>query len=297
MTSENESKKKKKSFALSDFEVGRSLGKGKFGHVYLARTKADKKVIALKVIQKEEIERQNMLTQLTREIEIHASIRHPNIIRLHAYFHDKHRMYLVLEHAPGGELMSELKRSDTGRLTEERTSNVMRQLVEALHCCHTRKIIHRDIKPENILVGKDGVIKLADFGWSVKDDPDGNTKGMKRQTLCGTLDYLPPEMVAKETYCHKIDTWMSGVLMFEMLVGTAPFAAPEECDTYENVKGAQYHLPPDISKEARDLLGLILQADPDKRIDPIGKILFHPWIRRHAPSDWLKKWKTGEKQN
>jgi len=274
-------------WTLEDFEVGRSLGKGKFGNVYLARTKKEKKVVALKVLFKEEIDRSELRHQLRREIEIHHRLRHKNVVRLYSYFHDAERVYLILEYVPGGELFSELKNSPSGRFTEDRASEVIRQLVCALAQCHKLGVVHRDIKPENILVAKDGTIKLADFGWSVASKRA--SEEIKRQTLCGTLDYLPPEMVAEQTYSERADIWMTGVLLYEMLVGTAPFAAPGPYETYDKVEMCDYKMPPDVSREGQELLRSILVKEPERRIYPIKKILLHPWITQRTSSQEMDR--------
>uniref|UniRef100_A0A7S3UZZ3 Aurora kinase n=1 Tax=Aplanochytrium stocchinoi TaxID=215587 RepID=A0A7S3UZZ3_9STRA len=271
----------RKKFSLKDFEIGRPLGKGKFGNVYLARTTKEKKLVAVKVLFKKDIESHNLMEQLKREIEIHHRLRHKNVVRLHCYFHDPKRVYLVLEYVSGGELFSALKKSPDGRFSEERASNVIRQICTALHKCHKMRVVHRDIKPENILIGRDGEIKLADFGWSVKGQND--FEEIRRQTLCGTLDYLPPEMVQSREYDEKVDIWMTGVLMYEMLAGTAPFATPSPTQTYDKVENVDYNMPSHISEDAKDLLKGLLVKDPAKRIHPIGLVLYHPWITRYAP--------------
>ncbi|GBG32839.1 Protein kinase, putative [Hondaea fermentalgiana] len=276
-----------KRWCLNDFEVGRGLGKGKFGNVYLARTKKEKRVVALKVLFKEEIENSDLMHQLKREIEIHHRLRHKNVVRLYSYFHDKERVYLILEYVPGGELFEELKNSPSGRFEEPRASAVIRQLVCALTQCHKLGVVHRDIKPENILVARDNSIKLADFGWSVNSTRA--KEEIKRKTLCGTVDYLPPEMVAETAYSERADIWMTGVLLFEMLVGTAPFVAPDQTDTCTNVSMCNYEMPKDISPEAKSLLSSILVSDPELRLWPIHKILYHPWIIMHAPPDEIER--------
>ncbi|XP_046391453.1 aurora kinase A-A-like isoform X2 [Ischnura elegans] len=156
-----------KRWCLSDFEIGRPLGKGKFGHVYLARERKSKYIVALKVLFKAQILAANVEHQLRREIEIQSHLRHPNIIRMFSYFHDEKRVYIILEFAPKGELFKQLKQEPNNRFDEERTAEYMAQLASALQYCHKKKVIHRDIKPENLLLGSKGELKIADFGWSV----------------------------------------------------------------------------------------------------------------------------------
>lgn len=140
-----------KVFTLSDFEIGRPLGKGKFGNVYLARESKSKYIVALKVLFKSQLVNNNVQHQLRREIEIQAHLHHPNILRMFGYFHDDKKVYLILEYAPQGELYGKLRKA--GRFSNEISSNYMYQMVDAMEFCHEKNVIHRDIKPENILLG------------------------------------------------------------------------------------------------------------------------------------------------
>eukprot|EP00071_Canis_lupus_P025666 XP_022259223.1 uncharacterized protein LOC102155336 [Canis lupus familiaris] len=212
---------------IDDFEIGRPLGKGKFGNVYLARLKESHFIVALKVLFKSQIEKEGLEHQLRREIEIQAHLQHPNILRLYNYFHDARRVYLILEYAPRGELYKELQKSHT--LDEQHTATIMEELADALTYCHEKKVIHRDIKPENLLLGFKGEVKIADFGWSV------HTPSLRRKTMCGTLDYLPPEMIERRTYNEKVDLWCIGVLCYELLVGYPPFESPSHNETYRRI--------------------------------------------------------------
>ncbi|XP_077889426.1 aurora kinase C-like [Ictidomys tridecemlineatus] len=135
----------RKRFTIKDFEIGRPLGKGRFGNVYLARLKKNHFIVALKVLFKSQIEKAGLEHQLRREIEIQAHLRHPNILRLYNYFYDSTRIYLILEFAPKGELYNLLQRS--GPLDEQHTATIMEEVADALTYCHNNKVIHRDIKP------------------------------------------------------------------------------------------------------------------------------------------------------
>uniref|UniRef100_A0A674GGM4 Aurora kinase n=1 Tax=Taeniopygia guttata TaxID=59729 RepID=A0A674GGM4_TAEGU len=216
-----------RTFSLEDFEVGRPLGKGKFGNVYLARERRSGFLVALKVLFKSQVEQEGVEHQLRREIEIQAHLRHPNVLRLYNYFHDRRRVFLILEFAPRGELYKELQRCR--RLDATRTATLMEELADALLYCHGRKVIHRDIKPENLLLGLKGELKIADFGWSV------HAPSLRRRTLCGTLDYLPPEMVEGGGHDEKVDLWCLGVLCYELLAGHPPFESPSAADTYRRI--------------------------------------------------------------
>ncbi|XP_046735607.1 aurora kinase C-like [Diprion similis] len=266
----NDSENDKK-WVLADFDIGRPLGKGKFGNVYLAREKKSKYIIAMKVLFKAQIKTAEVEHQVKREIEIQTHLRHPNILRMYGYFHDDRRIYLILEYAPKGELFKELKAQPNERFDEVRTATYISQLADALKYCHSKKVIHRDIKPENLLLGSKGELKIADFGWSV------HAPGSKRETLCGTLDYLPPEMVLGATHDHTVDLWGVGVLCYECLVGKPPFLATTYKDTYHKIKGADYRCPSYLSDGARNLISQLLVVNPEHRLS-LTDILNHPWI-------------------
>ncbi|XP_072755277.1 aurora kinase C [Anoplolepis gracilipes] len=265
---ENQTEKR---WVLTDFDIGRPLGKGKFGHVYLAREKRTKFIIAMKVLFKSQISDANITHQVIREIEIQTHLRHPNILRMYGYFYDDKRIYLILEYAPGGELYKELNNQPNKRFDEVRTATFIAQLADALKYCHSKSVIHRDIKPENLLLGLNGEIKVADFGWSV------HAPSSRRDTLCGTLDYLPPEMVSGKTHNHTVDNWSLGVLCYEFLVGKPPFYATTNDETYMNIKKLQYTFPSFVSEDARDLISKLIIINPEKRLDMDG-VLKHPWI-------------------
>mmetsp|Transcript_13947 Transcript_13947/g.22784 ORF Transcript_13947/g.22784 Transcript_13947/m.22784 type:complete len:348 (-) Transcript_13947:62-1105(-) len=267
-----------KRWNLKDFDIGKKLGSGKFGNVYLARERVSGYIVALKVLHKYQLERAGVEHQLRREIEIQSHLRHKNVLRLYAYFWDEKRIYLVLEYAANGELYKELTKK--GRFSESRAARYICQLSKALSYCHSKNVIHRDIKPENLLLGFDREIKIADFGWSV------HAPSSRRTTLCGTLDYLPPEMVAGQDHDEKVDIWSLGVLAYEFLVGQAPFEAESHKATYERITDVDLNFPDELSEGARDLIRSLLQREPKHRL-PLEKIPSHPWVMR-----WVKQTDT-----
>eukprot|EP00730_Choanoeca_flexa_P012626 TRINITY_DN4458_c0_g1_i2.p1 TRINITY_DN4458_c0_g1~~TRINITY_DN4458_c0_g1_i2.p1 ORF type:complete len:314 (+),score=78.41 TRINITY_DN4458_c0_g1_i2:86-1027(+) len=256
-------------WTLDDFEIGRPLGRGKFGNVYLAREKKSKFVCALKVLFKSQLQKNNVEHQLRREIEIQAHLRHPNILRLYGYFYDNTRVYLILEYAPQGELYKVLQ--SKVRFAEPDAANYVKQLATALKYCHDKHVIHRDIKPENLLLGLKGTLKIADFGWAV------HTPSSRRRTLCGTLDYLPPEMIEQKAHDKNVDLWSLGVLCYEFLVGTPPFEAEGHKDTYRRIMKVDLHFPDYVSEGARDFVSKLLKHDPSARLQ-LGDVLEHPWL-------------------
>ncbi|KAJ3200689.1 spindle assembly checkpoint kinase, partial [Entophlyctis luteolus] len=277
-------------WSLQDFDVGRALGKGKFGRVYLAREKSSGYVVALKILFKNELIENKVEKQLRREIEIQSHLRHPNILRLYGYFYDAKRVYLILEYAAGGEVYKCLRKIT--RFSEEQASKYVCQMADALQYLHKKHVIHRDIKPENLLIGLQGELKISDFGWSV------HAPNTRRQTLCGTLDYLPPEMVEGKEHTDAVDLWSLGVLCYEFLVGVPPFEDRSSYKaTYRKIMKVDLNIPTFLSKDAGDLITEVkviakrtlvdlliqlLQYQPDRRM-PLEKVMTHPWILKYNP--------------
>ncbi|KPJ04975.1 Serine/threonine-protein kinase 6-A [Papilio xuthus] len=265
---------KKKVWTLSDFDLGKPLGKGKFVNVYLAREKESHYVVALKVLFKSQIMDSEIEHQVRREVEIQCRLRHPNILRMYGYFHDEKRVYFILEYAKYGALYKLLK--DQERFDERTAAICVRDLTRALLYCHSKKVIHRDIKPENLLVGSNYELKIADFGWSV------HSPSSRRMTLCGTLDYLSPEMIEGKPHSYPVDIWSLGVLCYELLVGLPPFDAKDSHQTYKKIRYVIIKYPDFVSEKAKDLVGKLLVINPDQRL-PLTQVLKHPWILENAP--------------
>ncbi|XP_013373787.1 PREDICTED: aurora kinase A isoform X2 [Chinchilla lanigera] len=264
---------KKRQWTLEDFDIGRPLGKGKFGNVYLAREKQSKFILALKVLFKAQLEKAGVEHQLRREVEIQSHLRHPNILRLYGYFHDATRVYLILEYAPLGTVYRELQK--LSKFDEQRTATYITELANALSYCHSKRVIHRDIKPENLLLGSAGELKIADFGWSV------HAPSSRRTTLCGTLDYLPPEMIEGRMHDEKVDLWSLGVLCYEFLVGNPPFEAHTHQETYKRISRVEYTFPDFVTEGARDFISRLLKHNPSQR-PTLSEVLEHPWITTNS---------------
>lgn len=271
----NEKAKTGKHWTMNDFEIGKPLGRGKFGSVYLAREKATKYIVAIKVLQKSQLIKAGVEHQLRREIEIQSHLRHRHILRMYGYFYDSKRIYLILEYSPGGELYKKL--TAKGCFTEKISARYISDLAGAIDFCHKKHVIHRDIKPENLLLGAHGEIKIADFGWSV------HAPTSRRNTLCGTLDYLPPEMVEGRDHDEKVDVWALGVLLFEFLVGNPPFEAEGHSATYRRISRVDLRFPRGFPEDAQDLVRQMLQKDPTKRIELLD-IQKHPFVLRNKSS-------------
>ncbi|MED6221735.1 Phosphatidylinositol:ceramide phosphoinositol transferase (IPC synthase) [Stylosanthes scabra] len=238
------------------------------------REKRSNHIVALKVLFKSQLQQSQVEHQLRREVEIQSHLRHPHILRLYGYFYDQKRVYLILEYAPKGELYKELQKCKY--FSERRAATYVASLARALIYCHGKHVIHRDIKPENLLMGAQGELKIADFGWSVHTFN-------RRRTMCGTLDYLPPEMVESIEHDASVDIWSLGVLCYEFLYGVPPFEAKEHSDTYRRIVQVDLKFPPKpiVSSAAKDLISQMLVKDSSQRL-PLHKLLEHPWIVQNA---------------
>ncbi|KAI9253722.1 kinase-like domain-containing protein [Helicostylum pulchrum] len=266
---------KKIQWRLADFEVGKSLGKGNFGHVFLAKEKKSGFIVALKVLYKKDLATTNIEKQLRREVEIQGNLRHPNILRLYGYFHDNTRVFLILEFAAKGELFAELQIKK--KFTEYEAAKYVAQMTNALLYLHSKRVIHRDIKPENLMLGLNGELKIGDFGWSVRTGKLDTRRG----TLCGTLDYLPPEMVEGRSHDKSVDLWSLGVLLYELIVGDPPFESDgEEEITYTRIMKVDLHIPKFVSKDAADLITKLLRYSSSDRLS-LKAVMHHPFIVKH----------------
>ncbi|ORX74659.1 kinase-like protein [Linderina pennispora] len=278
LTHNSSSRVKSRNWKITDFDIGKVLGKGKFGRAYLARERNTNFICALKVMFKSELKEHKIEKQLRREVEIQTHLRHPHILRLYGYFHDEKRVYLILEYAANGEVYKLLK--EQGNFSESVTARYIAQMAGALDYLHEKHVIHRDIKPENLLLNANGDLKIADFGWSV------HAPNSRRHTLCGTLDYLPPEMVEGRDHNAAVDLWSLGVLMYEFLVGVPPFEDLQSHKaTYRRIARVDLHIPPYVSPDAADLITRLLQYESTNRL-PLKDVLRHPWIRKHVPDPY-----------
>ncbi|XP_055713676.1 aurora kinase B [Phlebotomus papatasi] len=275
-------------WTTEDFDLGAPLGRGKFGRVYLARERYSHVMVAMKVMFKSELKAGRVERQVLREIEIQSRLNHPNILRLFTWFHDDSKIYLVLEYASEGELYKHLKNSPHGRFNEQRSAKYTYQVASALQYCHMNDVIHRDLKPENILLTGSDQVKLADFGWSA------HTPSHKRKTMCGTLDYLPPEMVEGRSYDDSVDQWCLGILCYEFLVGFPPFESDNTEMTYEKIRKLHFTYPRHMSVGAKDLISKLLQKPSTERISLL-QVMRHPWVLENMAKIATKDSGTGLK--
>ena len=272
-----------KQLQLSDFVIGKKLGSGQFGHVYLAKLKSTQFICAIKVINKNRLLKESIkcINQVRREIEIQSHLHHPNILSLYSFFWDNKNIYLVIEYAIGGELYKILKNEKNGRFSEPRAAFYVEQVCNAIEYVHKMNVIHRDIKPENILLSNE-IIKLADFGWSI------HQKSNKlRTTFCGTAEYLPPEVIDDKPHIPSSDIWCLGILIYELCSGEPPFTSENDYETMKRIKYFKMRdYPQHFSEECKDLIGKLVKRNPKERIS-LEEVKKHPWLVNNA-----KKYKS-----
>lgn len=267
-------------WSLKDFEIGRPLGKGRFGRVYLAREIKSKFICVLKTISMNLIKSGAQIQLIAREVEINSQLNHENTLKMYGYFSDKDRFYLILEFANQGDLYGIMISQPKRCFPEPVAANYVRQMIKALMYLKSKKIIHRDIKPENILV-QEGVLKLSDFGWAIH-----NPENRIRTTHCGTLDYTPPEMLLREMagkqnqYDSSVDVWGVGVLAYELSCGYAPFQNSDSQKTQQKIFSLTFGFPKDFSADLKDFIVKILKRNSKERMS-FEKMLEHPWITKH----------------
>lgn len=259
----------------SDFHILRVVGQGSFGKVFLVTKKGDG-VFAMKVMRKDTIIKKNHVDYMRAERDILTKVLHPFIVQLRYSFQTKSKLYLVLDFINGGHLFFHLYRH--GIFREDQARLYTAEIVSAVSHLHTNGIVHRDLKPENILMDADGHVMLTDFGMSKEIDELGRSN-----SLCGTVEYMAPEILLGKGHNKDADWWSVGILLYEMLTGKAPFTHTNRKKLQEKIIKEKVKLPPFLTSEAHSLLKGLLQKDPSARLGsgPNGdnQIKSHKWFR------------------
>jgi serine/threonine protein kinase len=246
---------------LQDFKIIKTIGKGSFGKVLMVQNQKNKKYYAMKILKKGLLRKQNQVFHTKTEREILERINHPFIVRLQYAFQTQEKLFIITEYMQGGELYYHLRKDHC--FNENRTRFYAAEIVLALEYLHRNRIIYRDLKPENILLDKTGHIKLTDFGLSkIITDLD---KDEKAYTLCGTPEYLAPEILLEGGYDRAVDWWSLGTVIYEMLVGYSPLKENKtklDLETYK--KPLEKHR--NLSAKAFDLISKLLTLDPKSRL-------------------------------
>ena len=272
----------------NDFEPIKLLGRGSFGEVLLVRLKANKKVYAMKILSKSmlKVKKQEFHTKTERDLMV--KINCPFIVNIKSAFQDSTKLYMVSEFMQGGDMFFHMHDGQIVIFNNEKTKFYILELVLAIEFLHKKNMIYRDLKLENILLDEKGHVKLTDFGLSKILDEDNE----KTFTICGTPQYLAPEVLLKKGYDKAVDWWSLGCVMYEMLSGRLPFCIKRGMKLSQKIyeKGVEY--PKNLTKEAQDLIQKLLVVDPQKRLGqgPNGseEIKNHPFFKG---VNWDDAWK------
>ncbi|TSQ92624.1 SNF-related serine/threonine-protein kinase [Bagarius yarrelli] len=255
------------------YELDRTLGKGHFAVVKLARHVFTGQLVAVKIIDKTKLDGLAM-GHLLQEVRCMKLVQHPNVVRLYEVIDTHTKLYLILELGDGGDLYDYILRHEHG--VAERTAKVhFAQIVRAIAYCHRLHVVHRDLKPENVVFFRQqGTVKLTDFGFSNHFQP-----GTMLVTSCGSLAYSAPEILLGEEYdAPAVDIWSLGVILYMLVCGRPPFQEANDSETLIMIMDCRYTVPDHVSAECKDLISRMLQRDPSKRA-PLLEIESHLWLQ------------------
>ncbi|XP_033828653.1 serine/threonine-protein kinase PLK1 isoform X2 [Periophthalmus magnuspinnatus] len=241
------------------YSRGRFLGKGGFAKCFEITDLESKQVFAGKIVPKALILKQHQREKMSSEIAIHKSLNHPNVVGFHGFFEDDDFVFVVLELCRRRSLLELHKRRKA--VTEPEARYLMMQLLKGVQYLHNNRIIHRDLKLGNIFLNDDMDLKIGDFGLATKIEFDGERK----KTLCGTPNYIAPEVLCKKGHSYEVDVWSLGCILYTLLVGKPPFETSCLKETYSRIKKNNYTIPWHINPSASSLIKRMLHADPSQR--------------------------------
>ncbi|XP_035986433.1 MAP/microtubule affinity-regulating kinase 3 isoform X2 [Fundulus heteroclitus] len=255
---------------VGNYRLLKTIGKGNFAKVKLARHIPTGREVAIKIIDKTQLN-PTSLQKLFREVRIMKILNHPNIVKLFEVIETEKTLYLVMEYASGGEVFDYLVAH--GRMKEKEARAKFRQIVSAVQYCHQKRIVHRDLKAENLLLDADMNIKIADFGFS-----NEFTLGGKLDTFCGSPPYAAPELFQGKKYDGpEVDVWSLGVILYTLVSGSLPFDGQNLKELRERVLRGKYRIPFYMSTDCENLLKRFLVLNPGKR-GTLEQIMKDRWI-------------------
>nr|XP_027229385.1 MAP/microtubule affinity-regulating kinase 3-like isoform X2 [Penaeus vannamei] len=265
---------------IGKYRLLKTIGKGNFAKVKLAKHIPTGKEVAIKIIDKTQLN-PGSLQKLFREVRIMKILDHPNIVKLFQVIETERTLYLVMEYASGGEVFDYLVFH--GRMKEKEARAKFRQIVSAVQYCHQKKIIHRDLKAENLLLDSEMVIKIADFGFSNEFTP-----GNKLDTFCGSPPYAAPELFQGKKYDGpEVDVWSLGVILYTLVSGSLPFDGSNLKELRERVLRGKYRIPFYMSTDCENLLKKFLVLNPARRAS-LETIMKDRWMNIGYEDDELK---------
>ncbi|KAM9310328.1 SNF-related serine/threonine-protein kinase [Pholidichthys leucotaenia] len=264
------------------YDLDKTLGRGHFAVVKLARHVFTGEKVAVKVIDKTKLDTVAM-GHLFQEVRCMKLVQHPNIVRLYEVIDTQTKLYLILELGDGGDMFDYIMKHEEG-LNEDLAKKYFAQIVHAISYCHRLHVVHRDLKPENVVFfEKQGLVKLTDFGFSNKFQP-----GKKLTTSCGSLAYSAPEILLGDEYdAPAVDIWSLGVILFMLVCGQPPFQEANDSETLTMIMDCKYTVPARVSCACKDLIDRMLQRDPKRRAS-LEEIESHAWLQGVDPSPATK---------
>ena len=268
-----------------DFIKLKVLGKGSFGEVLLVKLKANNKYYAMKILIKKQVKLRHQEAHTKAERDLMVKINCPFIVNIKFAFQDEYKLYIITEFMQGGEMFFHLHKEK--KFSNEKARFYIIEIILAIEFLHKHNMLYRDLKPENIMVDSNGHIKLTDFGLSKMFT---KTKE-KAFTICGTPQYLAPEILSDDGYDNSVDWWSLGCVMYEMLVGKAPFKIPKGSYLSADLYKKKISIPEYVTPEAKDLISKLLIPNPKNRLgygkDGAQKIKDHPYFEG---INWQDAW-------
>nr|CCA21380.1 cAMPdependent protein kinase catalytic subunit putat [Albugo laibachii Nc14] len=240
----------------SQFEMGVTLGTGSFGRVRFATHKSTSTYWAIKILKKAEIIRLQQVEHMLSEKSILLCLDHPFVVNLAGTYQDPKYLYMVLEYIVGGEFFTHLRKA--GRFDNNTTKFYASQVVSIFEYLHAQDFVYRDLKPENLLLDAEGYLKLTDFGFAKR-------VAFKTYTLCGTPEYIAPEVLLNKGHGKGVDWWTLGILMYEMLAGQPPFCDEDPMGIYQQILSGRVSFPRFFDRNAKAIIKRLLTADLTKR--------------------------------
>lgn len=265
-------------YSLEDFELLDTLGTGSFGRVRFARHKSSGNYHAIKILKKGEILRLKQVDHIISERNILLDVHHPFIVRLFGTFQDERYIYFIMEYVIGGEFFTHLRRA--GHFNNDTARFYAAQIVLIFQYLHSKDIVYRDLKPENLLLDANGNLKITDFGFAKHVE-------YRTWTLCGTPEYIAPEILLNKGHGKPVDWWALGILIYEMLAGAPPFVDEDPMGIYQKILAGKIEFPRYFDRHAKDLIKQLLQPDITKRLgnmkNGVEDVKRHKWF---AGLDW-----------
>ena len=264
---------------FSDYEPLKLLGRGSFGEVLLVRLKANKKLYAMKILNKNLLKLKGQQAHTMTERNLMVKINSPFIVNIKSAFQDDTKLYIVSEFMQGGDMFYHMHDGQIIVFNNEKTKFYIMELVLSLEALHNNKMVYRDLKPENILLDSKGHVKLADFGLSKILDEEND----KAFTICGTPQYLAPEILLRKGYDKAVDWWSLGCVMYEMLAGKLPYAVKRGAKMSIKIYDQEVQYPSNMNKDAKDFIQKLLIKNPSERLgsgpNGIEDIKNHPFFK------------------